>query len=359
MRCASGCADVTPVSLEGFSREQVAKVMNAVDVTLMTSDFEGSPVAVKESLACMTPVVSVPVGDLPELLEGLPGCAIVAARSGRARRRDAHAFESGGDPAAARAGRAGLAPASRRTDGRPLRERACEDRRLKPMRRLCMVVTALIQLARAGWPSEARAALDAGWEVDVVATRNPRRADRGDRGRRCRVSAALAHEWGGGAFDVAREYLGFTLLATAKVAALMKRRRYSVVQVHNPPDFLVLAALAPRLLGARVIFDIHDFAPELFAMRFAIAARLCNGERAHAGVERLAIRFATAIVTVHEPYRRALEARGVPAEKITIVHNSLDERLVPAGCPAAESGKQLSRRLPRHNHAALWAGTVD
>jgi teichuronic acid biosynthesis glycosyltransferase TuaC len=69
--------DVTPVSLEGFSRKQVAEVMNAVDVTLMTSNFEGSPVAVKESLACTTPVVSVPVGDLPELLTGLPGCEIV------------------------------------------------------------------------------------------------------------------------------------------------------------------------------------------------------------------------------------------------------------------------------------------
>jgi glycosyltransferase involved in cell wall biosynthesis len=67
---------LTPVSLEGFTREQVVDVMNAVDVTLMTSVFEGSPVAAKESLACMTPVVSVSVGDMPELLAGLPGCSI-------------------------------------------------------------------------------------------------------------------------------------------------------------------------------------------------------------------------------------------------------------------------------------------
>ena len=69
--------DLTAVSLESFTRDQMVDVMNAVDVTLMTSVFEGSPVAAKESLACMTPVVSVPVGDMPELLEGLPGCAIV------------------------------------------------------------------------------------------------------------------------------------------------------------------------------------------------------------------------------------------------------------------------------------------
>lgn len=69
--------DVRGVSLEGYSRRDVANVMNAVDVVLLTSDWEGSPVAVKEALACTTPVVSVPAGDVPEVLAGLPGCAIV------------------------------------------------------------------------------------------------------------------------------------------------------------------------------------------------------------------------------------------------------------------------------------------
>ena len=69
--------DLTAVSLEGFTRAQVVDVMNAVDVTVMTSVFEGSPVSAKEALACLTPVVSVPVGDMTELLAGLPGCAVV------------------------------------------------------------------------------------------------------------------------------------------------------------------------------------------------------------------------------------------------------------------------------------------
>lgn len=65
------------VSLEGLSREQVATTMNAVDVTVMTSTSEGSPIAMKESLACLTPVVSVPVGDAELVLGGLQGCAVV------------------------------------------------------------------------------------------------------------------------------------------------------------------------------------------------------------------------------------------------------------------------------------------
>jgi Glycosyl transferases group 1/Glycosyltransferase Family 4 len=67
---------VRRIALEGYSRDEVAAVMNAVDVTLMTSLSEGSPVAVRESLACETPVVSVRVGDVPELVRDLPGCAV-------------------------------------------------------------------------------------------------------------------------------------------------------------------------------------------------------------------------------------------------------------------------------------------
>jgi hypothetical protein len=91
--------DVTPVSLEAFSREEVVDVMNAVDVTLMTSSFEGSPVSIKESLACTTPVVSVPVGDVPELVDGLPGCAIVSRDHVALARSVLEAFERGRDAA--------------------------------------------------------------------------------------------------------------------------------------------------------------------------------------------------------------------------------------------------------------------
>jgi glycosyltransferase involved in cell wall biosynthesis len=85
------------VYLEGYTREQVALVMNAVDLTLMTSDWEGSPVTVRESLACQTPVVSVPVGDVPRTLAGLPGCT-VAPRDPAALARAVLAAREAGRP---------------------------------------------------------------------------------------------------------------------------------------------------------------------------------------------------------------------------------------------------------------------
>ncbi len=68
-------------SLEGFSRDRVALAMNAADVTVMTSRAEGSPITVRESLACCTPVVSVPVGDVKPVLADLPGCAVTERRA--------------------------------------------------------------------------------------------------------------------------------------------------------------------------------------------------------------------------------------------------------------------------------------
>lgn len=56
--------------------EQIPIWMHAADALLMTSHAEGSPNVVKEAMAAGLPVVSTPVGDVPELLAGLVGCFV-------------------------------------------------------------------------------------------------------------------------------------------------------------------------------------------------------------------------------------------------------------------------------------------
>jgi len=59
------------IPLEGVPHDQVPVWLSAADVVLLTSLREGSPNIVKEAMACDSPVVAVPVGDVAWLLEGV------------------------------------------------------------------------------------------------------------------------------------------------------------------------------------------------------------------------------------------------------------------------------------------------
>jgi glycosyltransferase involved in cell wall biosynthesis len=195
--------------------------------------------------------------------------------------------------------------------------------------------------------AEARVATDAGFEVDVIAMRRPGEAvEEAIEGVTLR-RLPVAHRRGGGIFGTVREYVLFTILATVE-AARRSRRRFHVVQVHNPPDFLVVAALVPRLRGARIVFDVHDLASDMFAMRFERLPGSGSADRVLRAVERWAAKSSDAVLTVHEPYRRELVARGVPADKVTVVMNSLDERLLTPEPP--------ERR--RNGFVVFYHGTV-
>lgn len=68
--------DCIEEELNGLTRQQVAELFNEADLMLMTSNSEGSPQAVKEAMACNLPVVSTPVGDVKELLQGVKDCYV-------------------------------------------------------------------------------------------------------------------------------------------------------------------------------------------------------------------------------------------------------------------------------------------
>jgi glycosyltransferase involved in cell wall biosynthesis len=196
-------------------------------------------------------------------------------------------------------------------------------------RRVCMVV-------HASYPPdprverEVRVALGEGHEVEVVAMRDGGQPAREVVDGALVVRLPISHKRGGGLVRVISEYVGFTAFASCFISARAIRRRFDVIHVNNPPDFLVLTAAVPKLLGARLVFDVHDFSWEMFSQRFDGRVGGAAAERLLRLIERLATRYADDVVTVHEPYRRALIARGVSASKTTVVMNSVDETLLPA-----------------------------
>jgi glycosyltransferase involved in cell wall biosynthesis len=197
-------------------------------------------------------------------------------------------------------------------------------------RRLCMVVHGPYPESRVA--RESAAALEIGYEVEIIATRRKGETPQEVIDGADVTRLPVGHVQGAGLVRMLGEYLAFTGLAVGVVGVRTIARRYDVVHIHTPPDFLIASALIPRLLGSRVILDIHDRSPDMFSMRFpgrlGVLAR-ASLER----LERLAARLADVVVTVHDPYARELVALGIPAEKTIVVMNSLDERLLPSPKP--------------------------
>jgi len=188
---------------------------------------------------------------------------------------------------------------------------------------------------------EVRAAVADGFSVDVFALRRDGEPSTEfvDGARVFRLP--LTHRRGVGLLGALAEYVGFTALATLRVAVRSVRSRYAIVQVHTPPDFLIVSAFVPKLLGARVVLDVHDLSSHMFSMRFG---RFGWGRFADAvlgAIERGAARIADEIVTVHEPYRQELVAHGIDANKITVVMNTLDEDLLPASTERTSDGFRI------------------
>jgi teichuronic acid biosynthesis glycosyltransferase TuaC len=66
------------VTLDGeHDPEMIPMMLNASDCLLLCSDSEGSPMMVKEAMACNVPVVGVDVGDVKERLHGVVASVVV------------------------------------------------------------------------------------------------------------------------------------------------------------------------------------------------------------------------------------------------------------------------------------------
>ena len=197
-----------------------------------------------------------------------------------------------------------------------------------------------------GWPDtrverEAKAILQRGYRVDVICV-----GERGEPSREVSNGMTiyrlpLTRRRGMGAAVQLLEYLTFLLVAAVKLFLLDLRRRYDVVHVHNVPDFLVFAAIVPKLRGARVILDIHDLMPEFFASRFGDAgsSRLRGLVRLQ---ERLATGFADHVITVTDQWRQRLVDRGIRPEKVSVVMNLPDDEIFRPASSARASGEPFT-----------------
>jgi glycosyltransferase involved in cell wall biosynthesis len=169
---------------------------------------------------------------------------------------------------------------------------------------------------------EAEALVSAGFDVEVVIMRPA------DTPRRVVVNGVTViglpvrqREGTAGTFV---EYGLFLLCAAAFLSVQHLRRRYAVVQANSLPDFLVFAALVPKLLGCKVVAKMQEPTPEL--------AETIHGKKwltsALARLEQWSIRFADHSVTVTEQLKQRYVERGASADRISVVLNCPDPHIV-------------------------------
>jgi glycosyltransferase involved in cell wall biosynthesis len=130
----------------------------------------------------------------------------------------------------------------------------------------------------------------------------------------------------GGKLSYVAQYGYFILISGAILASRAFRRRYDLVHVHNMPDVLVFSALVPKILGAKIILDLHDPMPELMMTIFGIRESSFSFWLLK-NLEKLSVRFADAVLTPNEALKRIFSARSCPEGKVSVVMNSPDEEI--------------------------------
>lgn len=170
------------------------------------------------------------------------------------------------------------------------------------------------------------ALMEAGYEVDIIALRQPgEEAEDDDHAGRRIIRLPVNRTFVGFAGHLA-EYLAFTAMAAWRLAKEHRRRHYDLVQVATVPDFLAFAAIPEKLAGVPLLLDLHEDMPEFFRDRFRhrllkpLLPLVTSTTRAAAAIP-------DHLITVHEPLRELSIRRGVGPDRISVVMNSADGRL--------------------------------
>lgn len=143
-------------------------------------------------------------------------------------------------------------------------------------------------------------------------------------------------------------YFRFFCFAFLRVSLLHLRRPYDIVQVHTGPDFLVFTTLVPKLLGAKIILDVHDLMPELYMAKFGVDYRNWM-VRFIIWIEKRSVAFADKTIAVHEPHLNILAKHGNPREKFSVLLNVPDHRIF---------ARRPSRNSRQRPFRLIYHGTV-
>jgi glycosyltransferase involved in cell wall biosynthesis len=143
--------------------------------------------------------------------------------------------------------------------------------------------------------------------------------------------------------------LQFFARSMLEISGRHLKQPYHLVHVHSVPDFEVFAAALPRLLGAKIILDIHDIVPELYLAKFG-RFRDSRLFKALALVEKVSAAFSHRVIVANDIWLRRIVERSAPAEKCAALINYPDLEVFRPG---------LRTREPDARYVILYPGSLN
>lgn len=182
----------------------------------------------------------------------------------------------------------------------------------------CLIVENLpVPLDGRVW-QEARTLRDAGWTVHVICPATEKFPATYEQLEGIEIHRHPQPVEGEGLGGFLLEY-GAAIFHEIRLLARIRRQTpIDVIQICNPPDILFLSVLPFKLLGARMVYDLHDLCPELFYVKFNKRGLLY---RAMLLFERLTVTLADHVVTANQTFAEFVRRRdGAAADKVTTMY---------------------------------------
>jgi glycosyltransferase involved in cell wall biosynthesis/peptidoglycan/xylan/chitin deacetylase (PgdA/CDA1 family) len=152
-------------------------------------------------------------------------------------------------------------------------------------------------------------------------------------------------------FEYLYRMVSFLLNSGFHLAKKHHKSPYDLIHVHSVPDFEVFAAVVPKLLGAKIILDIHDPMPDFYVAKFGF--RTNHYYKILSFIERVSTKFAHHVITVTDHWMKKIAQRSrIPERKISVTLNLPDIKMFNHRLYDIK-GKENSRFI------LLYPGTIN
>jgi len=173
---------------------------------------------------------------------------------------------------------------------------------------------------------EAMALRDAGYHIDVICIKSKRRESRMEMLDDVNVFRLPIVKRRKSQLRYIFDYTRFFLLCSVKLAQLYFKKKYSFVQVHSMPEFLVFTSLLPKLFGSKVILDVQDPSREVYISKYGhkkidLILKIIEVQ------ERISFLYSDRLITPNIGFKKKFMQRGLEEDQMEIIMNTPDTRI--------------------------------